>query len=339
MVTAGGVVDFQLRYDVRAPSFSRPQADLFQACLDQCEWADSLGFEAVSLQEHHGSDSDDGYNPSPLILAAAIAARTKRIAIRVAALIIPLHDPIRVAEDAAVVDQISRGRLELILGAGYRVSEFQMFGKDLADRVRLQTEAIEVLKQAWSGDPFEYHGHQVRVTPTPFRQPRPPLILGGSSEGAARRAAHIADGFEPTLPHFSQAYESECERLGRPATPARRQGLPAMFLHIAEDPEGAWARIGPHALHEMNSYGRWVSEGDSEALYQPVEDLETLRAMGLYLVVTPDELVERAKDLGPDGVLVFHPLMGGLDPDLAWESLELFEQKVLPRLAAEGLMP
>jgi hypothetical protein len=103
-------------------------------------------------------------------------------------------------------------------------------------------------------------------------------------------------------------------------------------VHISEDPEAAWARIGPHALHEMNSYGKWVSEGDSQAMYQPVKDVAALRSMGLYLVLTPDELVERAAELGPEGVLRFHPLMGGLDPDLAWESLELFEKQVLPQL-------
>jgi hypothetical protein len=136
ILLGGGIVEFSIRYDIRAPAFSCPQADLFSAYLVQYEWADRLGFQFVNLHEHNGSD--DGYNPSPFVLAAAIAARTKRIKIRLAALILPLHDPIRLVEDAAVVDQISRGRLELVVGAGYRSREFTMFGKDISERIPLQ---------------------------------------------------------------------------------------------------------------------------------------------------------------------------------------------------------
>jgi alkanesulfonate monooxygenase SsuD/methylene tetrahydromethanopterin reductase-like flavin-dependent oxidoreductase (luciferase family) len=329
-------VDFSLRYDMRAPVFAAPQADLYGACLDQCEWADELGFDSVGILEHHGSE--DGYNPAPFVLAAAIAARTKQIRIRLTALILPLHDPIRVAEDAAVVDQISRGRLELLVGAGYVGHEFAMFDKDPGQRVRLQSDGIEVLKQAWTGEPFEYRGSSVRVTPRPFRRPRPPIVLGGSSAGAARRAARIADGFEATMPEFDEVYREECERLGLPPPPPRRPGLPAMFVHLAEDPEAAWARIAPHALHETNSYGDWLAEAGTPAPYGRVADADALWASGLYLILTPQELLDRALALGPTGVLHFHPLMGGLDPDLAWSSLALFEKRVLPGLRDAGLV-
>jgi alkanesulfonate monooxygenase SsuD/methylene tetrahydromethanopterin reductase-like flavin-dependent oxidoreductase (luciferase family) len=330
-------VDFSLRYDLRAPAFGPPQADLFAACLDQCQWADDIGFEGVSLTEHHGSD--DGYNPSPLVLAAAVAARTKRLRIRIAALILPLHDPIRAAEDAAVVDQISRGRLELIIGAGYVAQEFAMFGKDLRERAKAQTEAVEVLKQAWTGQPFEYQGATITVTPRPFQDPRPPLILGGSTKGAARRAARIADGFVPTLPGFAEVYRQECRRLGRPEPPAPKPSIPALFVHIAQDPDKAWAQIAPHALHETNSYGAWLAAaGDTPGPYAPATDADQLRQSGMYLVLTPEELLARARALGPDGMIGFHPLMGGLDPELAWDSLRLFETRVFPALRAERLV-
>jgi alkanesulfonate monooxygenase SsuD/methylene tetrahydromethanopterin reductase-like flavin-dependent oxidoreductase (luciferase family) len=328
-------MQFSLRYDIRAPAFGVPQADLFEACLDQCEWADQLGFDSVGILEHHGSD--DGYNPSPFVLASAIAARTKRIRIRLTALILPLHDPVRVAEDAAVVDQISRGRLELVIGAGYMAREFAMFGKELKDRVQLQTEGIEVLKRAWSGEPFEYRGSTITVTPKPYRRPRPPLILGGSSAGAARRAARIADGFEATVPRFEDIYREECARLGVPAVAARPPSPRALFLHIAEDPDEAWEKIAPHALHETNSYSSWVADSGTPNPYRYFPDPVSLRASGTYRVLTPREFVEEARKVGPTGVLRFHPLMGGIDPSLAWSSLMLFEQRVLPELRAEGL--
>ena len=327
---------FTLRYDIRAPDFGPAQADLFEACLDQCEWADQLGFDSVNILEHHGSE--DGYNPSPFVLAGAIAARTRRLRIRLTALILPLHDPVRVAEDAAVVDQISRGRLELVIGAGYVQREFTMFGRSLDDRVRLQTEGIEVLKRAWSGEPVEYRGSTITVTPRPYRRPRPPLVLGGSSPGAARRAARIADGFEATVPAFEEIYRDECQRLGVVASPARPPGLPAMFIQISEDPEADWARIAPHALHETNSYGQWLAESGTPAPYMSMPDADALRASGAYLVLTPGEFTAAARQLGPDAVLGFHPLMGGLPPDLSWTGLRLFETQVLPTLRAEGLV-
>lgn len=328
-------MELSLRYDIRAPEFGPPQADLFEACLDQCEWADALGFGAVGILEHHGSE--DGYNPAPFVLAGAIAARTKQIRIRLSALILPLHDPVRAAEDAAVVDQISRGRLDLVIGAGYVPREFAMFDKRPADRVALQTEGVEVLKRAWSGEPFDYRGSTITVTPRPCQRPRPRLVLGGSSVGAARRAARIADGFEATMPQFDEAYRAECERLGLEPPPSRGPGIPAMFVHIAEDPDAAWEIVAPHALHETNSYGAWLAAAGTPAPYATVSDEAALRASGMYLILTPDEFIDRVTELGPDASLHFHPLMGGLPPAESWSSLRLFEERVLPELRRRGL--
>jgi len=101
---------------------------------------------------------------------------------------------------------------------------------------------------------------------------------------------------------------------------------------IAEDPEAAWAKIGPHALHEANVYESWQTPGQRSAVDVHAKDVDEVRKSGVYRVVTPDECVELASELGDFGTLVLHPLMGGIPPDVAWESLELFERKVLPRL-------
>lgn len=324
-----------IKYDMRAPSFGGQKAALYRAAVEQCQWADRHGFGTLMLAEHHGVD--DGYLPSPLMLASAVAAVTTHIRLRVQALILPFHNPLRLAEDIAVLDIISNGRAEICAAGGYLASEFAQFGKSLGARGRLVEEGIAALRSAWSGEPFDYQGRTVRVTPTPVQNPLP-IALGGASAAAARRAARCADAFIPAMPELMEVYRDECAKLGKSAAPAERMG--PLFLHVAEDPDRAWARIAPHALHETNGYGRWMAEsmGD-KAVFTPSDDASQLRASGAYQIVTPERCIQIARDLGAGGRLALHPLMGGMSPELGWESLELFAAKVLPHLDIEAPAP
>ena len=325
-----------LKFDLRAPSWGTPAHELYAAALEQCEWADQIGFDVVRFLEHHGSE--DGYCPSPLAMSAAVAARTRRVRIRARAFILPLHDPVRVAEDCAVIDLISRGRFELVVAGGYLESEYAMFGRSLEDRPQLVEEGVEALKQAWTGEPFEYRGRPARVALRPFRRPRPPISLGGSSKAAARRAARIADGFEPTRRALFDDYEAECLRLGVVPGPPPPAMVPGQFLYVSEDVEASWQALAPHLMHEMNSYGSWLAEAGAHAIYEPISDLDELRATSTYNVVTPQTCLELARGLGPMGSLEFHPLVGGADPALGWTCLRLFERDVLPTLIEEDLV-
>ncbi|MEE8580906.1 MAG: LLM class flavin-dependent oxidoreductase [Myxococcota bacterium] len=321
---------FNLRYDLRCPDFATATpAALYAAALEQCGWADRLGFASVTLSEHHGSP--DGYLPSPIVMAAAIAARTENIRLLLAAVIAPLHDPIRIAEDLAVLDQVSRGRLIPVFSGGYVESEFRSFGRELAGRARAMEAFIPFLKRAWTGEPFEYQGRSLRITPRPHQRPRPPLWMGGGSAAAARRAARLADHFLPTTPAYFEIYRKERVLLGKP-DPGPLPETTGNFVHVALDPDAAWEKIAPHALHETNAYGRWMQEAGSDGPYQPIEDADALRARGDYLVLRPEELVEKARAMGPMGSVLLHTLMGGMDPELSWESLRLIETQVLPAL-------
>ena len=193
---------------------------------------------------------------------------------------------------------------------------------------------VSILKQAWTGERFLFRGRSVQVTPGPVQQPHPPILMGGASAAAARRAARIACAFNPAMLELNVIYRAECARLG--TQPGREERMGPVFLHVAEDPDRAWARIAPHALHETNADARWMSQsmGD-KAVYRPATDATQLRTSGAYEVVTPDACVSLAQSLGPGGRLAFHPLMGGMDPDLGWESLELVKNKVMPRLEIE----
>jgi alkanesulfonate monooxygenase SsuD/methylene tetrahydromethanopterin reductase-like flavin-dependent oxidoreductase (luciferase family) len=321
---------FGIRFDLRNPSFAGvSMADRYRATLDMVEWAERLGGMFAGLSEHHGSA--DGYLPSPLPMAAAIAARTSTIRINIAALIAPFHDPLRLAEDAAVVDLLSGGRLDLIVAGGYVRGEFEMFGVPVSERAARVREAVATLKAAWTGEPFEYRGRTVQVTPAPAQPGGPKLTLGGSSEGAARRAARIADGFLPSDPRFWTYYQDECVKLGKP-DPGPYVGGGTSVVTLAEDPERGWEACAPFFLHEMNAYGAWQAEDDVQTTYWQVKDTDELRGTGHYRVLTPEAYAAELRDAGPFGFAMLHPMVGGIPPDLAWESLHLFEQQVLPAL-------
>lgn len=326
LLRTGRSMQLRIGFDMRAPDFGTPTGRLYSVALDQCEWAERVGFSAVTFMEHHAST--DGYLPSPIVLASAAAARTRKIMINII-LILPLYEPLRAAEDLAVLDLVAQGRLHLVVGGGYRDEEYEQFGLSISDRPARMEYAVETLKRAWTGEPFEYGGRTVRILPRPHTPGGPPIILGGTSKAAARRAARIADGFMPNAPKYFEAYREELARLGRPVPPPIPAGeLGAMFVHVTNDPERDWARIAPHALHEMNDYASWAKD-DPDHPYRSVRDIDELRATNKYLVLTPDECVAHAR---ANGGLFLKPLMGGLDPDLAWESLHLIESRVLPEL-------
>ena len=322
---------FTMRFDMRAPGFGASPADLYQAAIEMAAWGEDLGCLSTQVSEHHGSD--DGYLSAPLVLASAIAARTKTLPIQVAALILPLHDPIEWAEQMAVLDLISRGRVSYVVAIGYVESEYEMFGRELAGRGRRLEEAVRVMRKAWTGEAFEFEGRPVRVTPLPFTEAGPALLMGGGVAAAARRAARlgmgmIAMGADPKLESiYLEACQSEGCVPGLFVNP--RPGVP-MSAFVARDPDEAWAKMGPHLLHDAQAYAAWMGEHIDSATKSEATSVEALRAAnGNYRIFTPDEALAEIKK---NGILMTQPLCGGLSIDVAWESLEVLASDVLPRL-------
>jgi len=321
---------FGLRFDFRNPAFAgTSMADRYAAALDMAEWADRLGCLVLTVSEHHGSP--DGYLPSPLPVLAAMAARTSTSRLMVAALVAPFYDPLRLAEDLVVLDHLSKGRVDLIVAGGYVRDEFDMYGVPMGERAVRVTETIATLRAAFTGEPFEFRGRTVQVTPAPYAT-GPTLLLGGSSEGAARRAARIADGFIPSVPEVWEFYRDEVQQLGRPDPGASPIGE-TRTVALAEDVEQGWHQMAPYFMHETNAYGGWLAANDGAGPYRPVADIDELRASGQYAVLTPEQFVAEMK-AAPFAFAQFHPLCGGMPIDLAWSSLRLFEQQVMP--AFEG---
>lgn len=323
-------MDLHLIFDLMSPRGATPHRELYPAMLDICAWAEEAGFSCVNFGEHHVSDA--GYNPSPLISCAAVAGRTKRITMRTNVLLAPLYDPLKLAEDTAVLSLASGGRFELLIGGGYRPSECAMFGKRMEDRWAAVGETVRVLRQAWTGEPFQYLNRTVRVRPVP--DPAPKILLGGMSAAAARRAARIADGFAvPGQMGLWEAYRRECIALGKP-DPGPETPLGPVFLWIAEDVEAAWQMLMPHVLNQITEYARFMGESYAQDIgpYRGATDPAAVRANPAYRVLTPDEAIALGHSLGGSGRLYVSPLLGGLPIDAAWRMLKLFDSRVRPHL-------
>jgi len=322
-----------MRFDLRVPPFAdTTYATQYQAALEMVDWAEGIGVSNITLSEHHGDPA--GFMSAPLTVAAAVLARTKRVTVTVSAALVPLHDPVRLAEQMATIDCMAPGRLSVVLGAGYRKVEFEMAGIDRAQRGKLVEECYEVCRAAWKGEPFTWRGRTVLVTPAPSSPEGPHLAIGGKTEIAARRAARLDAPFSPATADraLAELYRSECIRLG---FEPRLEGMGekpmlAGFVMISEDPEATWAQISESAFYDAETYASWQEDSArSDWVVPQLQSVDDLRTSGRYLVVTPQQCIEQ---VNRDSGITFHPLMGGISPQLAWKSLHLFESAVLPHV-------
>lgn len=320
-----------LRFDLRAPAGGpAPIGDLYAAAVEMAVWGEAHGALSAILSEHHASP--DGYLPAPLVLASAMAARTTTLPITVAALLLPLHDPIRLAEDMAVLDILSGGRVAYVAGLGYRPEEYAMFGRSLGERGRRMETCLDALRAAWTGEPFEFEGRAVQVTPRPTTPGGPLLMYGGGSVAAARRAARFGLSFfaQTSEPGLEAAYAAECARVGTEPgmciVPA--PGTPTTVF-VAEDVDEGWETFGPFMLHDARMYAAWLGTAAAASRSDATTVADLRAESGAYRVLTPAEAVDHVRTTGP---LTLHPLCGGCPPEPAWRSLELVATRVLPEL-------
>ncbi|MGE0878417.1 MAG: LLM class flavin-dependent oxidoreductase [Acidimicrobiia bacterium] len=327
------MVSISVRFDLRVPPFANTTyAAQHQTALDIAEWADRLGFDSIGVSEHHGDPA--GFTSAPITLAAALLGRTRRIPVGIGAALVPLHDPVRLAEQLATLDSLFPGRLSVTVGAGYRRREFEMAGLDYRQRGKLVEEFVDVCRQAWTGEEFEWRGRKVLVTPTPSTPNGPKMAMGGKTVLAARRAARLDMAFSPATgsAEVADAYFEACREYG---VIPRMEGLGGKpprpgFVMVARDPEAVWARISRYAVYDAETYASWQDDNvRSDWAMSSAITPESLRATNRYLVLSPAECIERAR---VDGGITLHPLMGGIEPELAWQSLKLFEDDVLPSL-------
>ena len=307
-------------------------SDRYRAMLDMVELMDARGVTMVSLEEHHGATN--GWSPAPLATAGLILGRTRSIGVTISALLVPLHDPLRLAEDIAVLDLAGGGRLIVVAGLGYRPSEYAAHRKEWDRRGQLLDEALDAMLKAWTGEPFEYHGSSVQVTPRPLTQPHPTVLVGGTSRVSARRAARFGLPFFPAanLPELEAYYYERCEAEGTQGfcmMPAARTAM----TFVAEDPDRAWAELGHHLLHEAQTYAGWQTSDISSAVHSHAGTADELRAEGIYRILSPEQCLAAARADGEAAAVLLHPLCGGMPIDRGWECVRLYLDRVLPHLA------
>jgi alkanesulfonate monooxygenase SsuD/methylene tetrahydromethanopterin reductase-like flavin-dependent oxidoreductase (luciferase family) len=279
--------------DGRNPSdWGRPWPEHYSRLVEIAAEADELGADCIWLTEHHGFD--DGYLTQPLVLAAAIAARTRRCRIGTAVTLAPVRHPRHLAEEAVVVDLLSNGRLELGIGAGYVPSEFEMFGVDIASRFADLDAMFLQLRELFD---------QPGMTPPP-QQPHLPVWLGYQQPLGARKAGRVGAGLLSIRRAVAAAYLEGLAEGGHDPSTARLAG--DVDIIVADDPEAAYQRIAPHYLHQLNSYN-----GAAGRPLLALEDLGNRRGEGrvrvaVHLqVLTVDEAVADVK-ARVDGIPVEH---------------------------------
>jgi alkanesulfonate monooxygenase SsuD/methylene tetrahydromethanopterin reductase-like flavin-dependent oxidoreductase (luciferase family) len=324
-------VNVGVYFDLRnAPRWPQDPARLYGFTLELCEEAEHLGAHSVWLSEHHLFD--DGYLPQPLTFAAAVAARTTRVRIGTAVLLAPLHRAVEIAEQVAVVDLISDGRVELGLGAGYRVPEFDLFGVDIAARYRVTDARVAELRAIWA---------EGGVTPAPV-QPRIPVWLGYQGPQGARRAGRMGEGLLSATAALVGPYVEGLREGGHDASQARMAG--AFNGFVSDDPDRDWPVVSRHLGYQLDSYRRAMVEGTDAPVPKPV-DPERVRArdsdvpLASFVYGTPDDVAcaVRTRTAGaPVETVFFWASIGGMSEAMSLQHVQTLCTRLAPRLAADA---
>ncbi len=318
-----------LRFNFATPKGDpRRRRERITTAIDMTRWADTHGISAVSVDEHHATGH--GWCNNPVLAAGALLANTNRIIASADCLLGPLWDPIRLAEDIALIDTMSGGRLHVTVGLGYRPIEYTSLARDFHTRGRDLEELVTAMLDAWRG-----HGDDaVR----PYSSPHPPLYIGGGVRATAERAARLGLplSLADYLPEIAAYYTELCTANGLTPVvlmpPARNRGM--LYLH--EDPDRAWAELGEHILWEAITYGQWAQGHQRSLMHLPnVTTVAEVRRSGRYRFLTPAQLIAELLDTADFSPLVMHPLVGGMPADEAWKSLHLLTDNVFPALEAK----
>ena len=252
-----------MKFGLYASIANPPRGEHLDRCIDEviaeAQLAEASGFDSCFFGEHH--QDADGFLPSPLIVATAVAARTTRLRVGTSVILLPLHHPVRVAEDVITLDLVSKGRVVLGVGIGYQPTDFGAFSVPMEDRAARFEESIDIVRLCWAGETFSFRGkhytlEDVRIRPRPYQTSGPPLWIGASVDAAARRAGRMADAFVGTpstslanAAHLADVYREAAREAGRPAEVVQMRDA-----WVAPSRAEAEAVYGPHVMTAYRYY-------------------------------------------------------------------------------------
>ncbi|HKA52939.1 MAG TPA: LLM class flavin-dependent oxidoreductase [Candidatus Binatia bacterium] len=336
------MMQFGFMEDFRNPRpWRRPFPELYRALLDQIGRAEELGYDNVWLTEHHFTE--DGYNPSLLPTAAAVAARTQRIRIGTFVLLLPFQHPVRVAEDATCVDILSDGRFDLGVGQGYSYKEFNALCMPREERSARLREGVELLQRVWAEEKVTLSGRftqvkELTLSPRPVQHPHVPIWIGARAEKATRRVARMGCHLMATLgPDPAPWYVETLQECGR--DPADFNIAQLRLVYVAETEDQAWEDTQAHLHSMMEFYGEILAEakdapGDEKIW--PFTRPEEIRHSGFgqaAMIGTADQVARKLERFCQEfrcTHLIMLTQLPGMDPRKGTRALELFAREVMP---------
>jgi len=328
-------LSFGYIYDFRnPPQWHKPWAEHYADTLDFITWTETAGFTGAWVPEHH--TAKDGYVPSPMVPLAAIAARTHKIRLGTGIALAPLQHPVRFAEDAALLDILSNGRLDIQLAIGYRKRETEMYGVDFKKRGRMFDEFLEIVTRLWSGETVSFEGehytlHNAKIMPPPVG--RIPLYIGGFAEKALERVAKYGDGYFGD-PRASDTYKEKLRAAGKDPESARIR-IPSLFTAVARNPAEAIDELAPFFHHVNNSYAEWNHEDKAIGQEGPplsLMSLEDYKASNSLDIITPGEAIDKFKRM-QEKIPLEHVMMAlpaGMAPEKFKKYAKVFAEEVIP---------
>jgi alkanesulfonate monooxygenase SsuD/methylene tetrahydromethanopterin reductase-like flavin-dependent oxidoreductase (luciferase family) len=346
-------LQFGILWPFRNPDFARvPWQELYRSHLDLAAESEALGYDYAWLSEHHFVD--DGYSPSLHTIGGALAARTLRIRIGTFLLLLPLHNPVRIAEDSATLDVISGGRFELGVGLGYRRAEFDDQGIPSSERGGRMEESLEIVRRLLSGETLTFDGkhnrlREVRISPPALQRPHPPIWSGGIVQKAVDRVARMGvDYLSGGQAEQNRMYDEALRAHGRDPQDFRIAAQRAMY--VAPTREQAWEIAARPLQHTARLYRDWFIEANDSPDYEPikieipsVEEIVGAQSFDFFgeqaMVGTPEDVIEQLEDYLSRARLthlVCSMALPGMSPEQIRSSMRLFAEQVIPHFRTEG---
>jgi luciferase family oxidoreductase group 1 len=330
---------------MQSPS-ARSSQEIYTRAIDVAQAAESLGFGNVWLAEHHFSTY--GYLSRPAQLASFIAAKTSRIRVGTAVIVVPLHHPLVVAEEIATLDLVSGGRLDVGLGRGYQHYEFERFGLELESGRARWEESIDIILKAFEGRPFSYDGKlfkipETTVFPQPLQKPRPPIWITAQSpdsvEAAVRRGFNVLTGGFGVpierMAEFRRLFDRVVSEV-KPAEPLKIGVQRAVYVtdSIADARAAAEeARWNMRVTLSLRNHYERVEQGRAIPVPAPKEP-EVDDLLDRFLVIgTPDTVIRQITRIREQvGITHFNCSFwfGDLEHARVLRSMELFAREVMP---------